>query len=507
MGKKRRKRKNKKVDKLDKVVGAKERFERMRRKRNALNLYTSDTSIVSKKQKYTVYSCVEVDESVYDLFYCFAFEKFLYTAKQPVRKYIIHGDIEYNKVVNEYMYQEVNKFYEVTLRKYRDIIGQTEKDIEVSDDDIEAEKCNSEMKRLIAIKDKDDRVDFSKEIKIRKKLDADRREERYVERKKESNRKLETYKREFFTHLHKDIEKKSKIKHVKDMNYIHKYFDSFVNLNRKTLDDIFNEEYKTSCHRAIKHWGAFKSIEDAKNFCTTIKDRANIGQTYIHETGTWQIYNPRGIMLEDTTYMDDKLNSVMMSYKNKEKQARQEILYRKELLKEKEMRDSGVVYKTYRKDDKETLGKEVNKKDIDQRKFKEVPLDIINSEFEYYNPRDHFNLRMKTEEMDDERGVIQGVLKDVINTEIKAGHAHAINPNMMSMLNMDEDKIKTVIKKKEENRNKELTYINDQETEKRLKKLRDEGVLKEKPKKEEPKKEEPKPKYGFMREDISRRRK
>jgi hypothetical protein len=462
------------------MKGPKEVFEEKKERKiyEALDMLRTDTDIIPRNQKYSVYSCIEPDESVYDLFYCFCFHKFLKTAKGPIRKYILDSDNEFTKENIELIYIESDKFFREDLENFNKDIKISDAKIEETDLLIEKEKENNENDKRKRIMESHENIDkelkeLEEEIEERKRFDELKIKERRRIRKRDNENKRENFKRKFFERLHKKINEMSRIKHEKNMEYLVHYFQKFMSLNRVVLDEIFNEEYDTECHRLIKHWGSFKSIMKANDFCRRIKNRAKMGKTYVQEAGTWQIYNPTHEILENTHYMNEQLDKVMSGYRDKINQAREEIQYRKELLKEKEMRDQGVEYRTYKRRDHNKIGKEVNKEDKQERSLKDVPDSIINRDFEFYNPRDHFELKLPSKDEIEDKKTLQDEIRETINTEIEMGNAHIVNPDMMHQLGMSEDKIEIVRRQKGIKLEEEFRGLNSLELEKNLKKIKD----------------------------------
>ena len=194
-----------------------------------------------------------------------------------------------------------------------------------------------------------------------------------------------------------------------------------------------------------------------------------MGRTFIQEAGTWQIYNP----VQDTSdvqYMDETLNKVMSGYRDKINQAREEIGYRKELLKEKEMRDKGVEYRTYARDEND-LGKKVDTSKEEARLLKDLPQDVLDRDFEYYNPRDHFELKLPSKDEITDKNMLKEEIRETIDAEIQRGNEHIVNPEMMNMLGMSEDKIELVRKRKEHVAYEEKKKISIMEMEKNMKKI------------------------------------
>lgn len=436
-----------------------------------LNTMHTDSDIVPMGQKYCVYSAIEPDDSIYDLFYSYAFDTFLSSTRVVVRNYLLDSDVEFDKRVINQTHERVSEFYNGDVKLLTRDLKEIDENAEKEFDEIEQDKIEMEQNRRKKImKFYGDKIDISNDddinkktyemnmkkeledldLEIQKRIDDDsklrdrRREERGIEDKK----KLYSLEGSFFHNLFKSIDKENRKKHEHGMEYILGMFKKFMRKNRAVLNERFEDKYDQHCHRLIKVWGVFKHSDQAKEFCKGLKGRAYMGRTYFQNVGSWEIYNPANSLLNNTTYMKKTMSEIMSAERSNKKQADDEAVYRREVLKEKEMRRDDTEYESYHRDGVGDIGKEVDKKKKKRRIMDKVSDKVLDHEFDYYNPRAHLEMRLKSKDDIERTNMVKANIKEMIHSEISYGDPSILNPEMMEEMEMKKELISTVRDKK-----------------------------------------------------------
>jgi len=213
----------------------------------------------------------------------------------------------------------------------------------------------------------------------------------------------------------------------------------------------------------MKIWGSFKNEKKADDFITRLKDRARgEGNFFKYKMGIDVVYNPNKSELENIKYMDKVVNKTLNSYQRGTDDAKNNMYLRKEVLKEKESRELGKDFKSF-KARKNNKG-EVDKKDIVPNELGSMDDDLLNQYHEYFDRYDELNMMIKSEAVENERGDLKSEIRELIRGEIKAGHSHIIAEDMMEMVDMDEEEIEKVrIAKREEKKNDKIIGFTDEE--------------------------------------------
>ena len=443
---------------FDKIMSG--NIKRKNMNKNKVNLLRSDISSLPRGQKYFLYSVVEPFDTTYDLFYSWAFAKFVDYARNPIIKFITDNGDNYDKDDATYIHDEYEKFFNTNFKELCNKQNVLEKRFIDEDDELNNEKFKNEKENINKLKTRIENELDTDKIKLvnieieklkthykKRKLDDEiRNKERRDERYKQNMLEQLRSKKMKMSKIIISLNERKKIIYRKSADYINKYFKKFIELNRRVLDNEFEEIYNTRASSLIKFWGAFKSDSAAARQYNNIRGKVS-GKLFKKESGVFQLYNES---YDDVKYVNEEANKIMIGMAEKIKQAKDEIFYRKEVLKEKEMRNSGIIYETYNKESmsEKTLGTKVNKKELQKRPLEHMSNDEINQEFEYYNPLDEQNLKMESKEDFEERNKNYDALRNIIDLEMKSGNSHIINPEMMELLNMDEKKISEVRKSK-----------------------------------------------------------
>ena len=406
-----------------------------------IDLLSSNISLCPRGQKYAVYTVINPYETIYDLFYSWSFCEFIKQGKANILKYITDTDNEYDKDDITIFYDQYEKYISTDYADLCNAFNIKEAEHLKGDEEVLKVKIEHYDKQL-----KDgilSQIEYDNKIKSDKIMIADRIKSRIDLNESDKN----NTKKQKMSSIFKYINEVKHIRYEKTADYIITYFKKFMSLNRKVLDEKFEEKYDTTCGIMIKLWGSFKNEQTAYDFCKRLKNVSVMGNTYYKEMGVNQLLDRT---YGDVKYVNEEMNKIMTGFEDKQKQAREEILYRKEVLKEKEMRESGSKFTTYKKDSIGELGKE-NKGDAQKRVLSLKSDDEIRKEFEYYNPRDEFMLKMQSDTDKEQRKEIDDSIKSLIKTEIKVGHGHIINPDLMTHLKMSEEDIDKVQKDKIKN--------------------------------------------------------
>lgn len=308
--------------------------------------------------------------------------------------------------------------------------------------------------KVKAITLENDKITFNMNH-LKRQAEADFKEN-HEKRLKEINDRKAGIIEGFYAKLHLEVEAKNSIKYEKDEQYIEHYFQVFIDTNRKIIEEEFQKKYTTNYQGMYELWAVFETPEQCQEFIDTHRKRMeSFGNTYIQEMGCKQIFDPK--TKEDVKYMNKRMNEMMTGFKKNIEEAREQMMYRKEVLKEKEMRDRKIEMVTYSKD-QESLSKQVNPENLMQRKLKDVDMKIINRDFEFFNPKDHMSLKIPEYSMVDKN---KEIVKDLINTELKIGTPGILNPEMLDKMKYSKEDInrvedeKTKLKIKMQNDNKD----------------------------------------------------
>jgi hypothetical protein len=461
---------NKHLEDIRKITDPEERFLKSKEKYTELDTLGVSSDVLPYGQKWAVVSFVSSDPTLNELFYSFSFNMFIKQAKNMIRKTILDGDRIIDKKVCNIIFREMSKFKveeEIRKKKERE---EYDKSLNEVKDDIKKRKV--EYNKILSNTDAGPQYDKrKKEFSHKMKLHMERLDIRKKKYKEELELTESRRKDLLFEKLHKKIGSLKTIKHEKDTNYIVSYFKEFLNINRIVLDEKFRKKYghDYDMYGLVKIWGVFKTLTAAQKFSRTNKNHLKFGKSFIQPMGKWNIINPPKSIIENTEFMNEKTEELIAGQKDNRRRAKDEFKFRKEVLKEYEARKQGIKYKAYKrnKDDvgthkyKDHLGRirhgpsKIKKvKDEDEILKSDIPNDILERGFEFFNQKDRSQLKMSNRKERKDHKIALERAREVIKDEIRTGKALSlINPEMMKKLKMDKNLTNIVEKKSEEKRN------------------------------------------------------
>jgi hypothetical protein len=455
---------------IEKITDPEERFLKNKENYTELDTLGVSSDILPYGQKWAVVSFVSSDPTLNELFYSFSFNMFIKQAKSMIRKTILGGDKIIDKKMCNIIFKEMSKFKaEEEIRRKKEKEEYNKSLNEVKED---IKKRKAEYSKILSNMEAGAQYDkCKKEFSHKMKLHMERLDIREKKYKEELNRTADRRKDLLFEKIHKRIDSLKMIKHEKDTNYIVSYFKEFLNINRIVLDEKFRKKYghDYDMYGLVKIWGVFKTLTAAQKFSRTNKNNLKFGKSFIQPMGKWNIINPPKAIIENTEFMNEKTEELIAGQKENRRRAKDEFKFRKEVLKEYEARKQGIKYKAYKrsKDDvgthkyKDHLGrvrhgpskiKKVKKEDEILKS--NIPDDILERGFEFFNQKDRYQLKMSNKKEQKDHAIALSRAREVIKNEIHTGKASSlINPEMMKKLKMDKSLTDIVEKKAMERRN------------------------------------------------------